>query len=156
MYEAPQKPLVFQGLLCYIDCRAERGGHARWADSPEGDDHQPFRPIELVAQEEASRQGTRVVVQIHPSSFPIVSMAPKKLTMSRTAWVWFKNGLGEPGCWKAGFRAVEEPYQGFYRMEHTDYRTETLPAWRVAFVKPADMMASPFVPAEPMWRHFSK
>ena len=83
-------------------------------------------------------------------------MAPKKLTMSRTAWVWFKNGLGEPGCWKAGFRAVEEPYQGFYRMEHTDYRTETLPAWRVAFVKPADMMTSPFVPAEPMWRHFLK
>ena len=83
-------------------------------------------------------------------------MALKKTTMSRTAWVWFKNGLGQPGCWKAGFRVTAEPYQGFYRVEHIDYRPDTLPAWRVAFEKPSDMMASPFVPAEPMWRHFSK
>jgi len=49
-----------------------------------------------------------------------------------------------------------EPFHGFYRVEHTDYRPDTLPTWRVVFEKPADMMVSPFVPAEPMWRHFSK
>ena len=71
----------------------------------------------------------------------------------RNAWVWFKHGLNVPSRWESGFVTVDEPYPGFYRVEHKDYRSEILPAWRIAFCKPLDMDKGPPIEADVEWRY---
>jgi len=71
----------------------------------------------------------------------------------RTAWVWFKHGLNVPSQWESGFTAIAEPFPGFYRLEHREYRTEILPSWRISFSKPADIAKGPPIELKVEWRY---
>lgn len=59
-------------------------------------------------------------------------MAKKKRSNGPAAWVWFFNGIGQKPAWVKGFRVVGEIGADPVAVEHDDYATRSLPAWRVS------------------------
>lgn len=77
--------------------------------------------------------------------------AKKKAQTGEPCHVWFFNGLGQEPCWVKGFFATSEPHTSdrelglVVTVEHDDYVTRDVPAWRVSLgvVKPRKAALGP-------------
>ena len=67
------------------------------------------------------------------------------------AWVWFKGGLNE-GSWVSGFMASKIE-NNLFLIEHSDYVSCKVPAWRVKFEDPEDKNLSPQIPKDATWKY---
>ena len=80
-------------------------------------------------------------------------MAGRSAAQSRPSgkpcWVWFIHGLGQRSAWEPGFDATPAPGSGLIQVSHPAYVPRNLPAWRVAYLQPADRYRNPAAPHHP-------
>ena len=90
--------------------------------------------------------------------------AKKKAQMGEPCWVYFFNGIGQEPSWVKGFFATSEPHASdrepglVITVEHDDYVTRDIPAWRVSLGLAGPMQAAvdPNAPAVQQVQAFPK